>query len=96
MINIDQAIIENEIIKQVEDIKNNFNIQTDVDIDSCPGLIAGITSQILVTVISRLQPALGIIIPNNTYIFHNKEKNKQLTIKEAAQKLIKVAKNGIK
>lgn len=86
------SAVEAEIANTIESIKSALKIDVVIDGECCPGSI--IKSQILITVMARIGKKLGVIIPNNCYIFHDKKGQKQLTIKEAAQKLIKVAKNG--
>lgn len=93
MVTLDLATVEAEIIKHVEDINVNLKIGATVTSTICPGS-SGFTSQILVDMFSTLEDALGITIPHNQYIFFDKDKHKQLSIKEAAQKLIKVATDG--
>jgi hypothetical protein len=95
MITIDHTTVENEIIKVVEDLNVNLKIGAVVNANCCPGK-SGFASQILVDIMADLEDALGISIPHNQYIFFDKvapKQFKQLTIKEAAQKLIKVATN---
>jgi len=41
---------------------------------------------------AKLEDILNISIPENCYIFYEKASNKQLSIKEASLKLIKIAK----
>lgn len=86
--------VENEIVKVVSSICKTLMIEMPIDINTCPGNIPGITSQILVTVMGKLQTFLCVTIPDNVYIFHDKKNNKQLSVKEAANKLIKTAKHG--
>lgn len=93
MIKVDQATVEAEIVKVVEDININLKVGAVINATCCPGNI-GFTSQILIDIMPSLEDALGIIIPHNQYIFFDKSTHRQLSIKEAAQKLIKVAKDG--
>ena len=90
---LDKNLVEAEIIKTILEIKSSLKIEATIDNDSCPGSI-GISSQILITVMGRISNTLGVIIPDDCYIFHDKKTKKQLSIKEAAQKLVKVAKYG--
>ena len=85
-----QAVVEAEIKSAVEEINNNLKIGAKIDSECRPGEI-GISSQILLTIMSRLEDSLGVIIPSNVYLFHDKEKQ-QLSIQDAAKKLIKFAK----
>lgn len=94
MINLDTNLVEKEIIKILEEIKGQLKIEAAINEECLPGELNGITSQILITAIGRLANTLKISIPLNCYIFHDKISQKQLTIKEAAQKLIKSATNG--
>lgn len=91
MITIAQETVEQEIIKAVEEINTNLKIGASVNSDCCPGNI-GISSQILITIMSRLEDSLGIQIPTNVYIFHDKSSHNQLSIGDAAKKLIKLSK----
>lgn len=93
MVNINYEIVEQEITSVISEISNKLKIEVTIGIDSCPGSI-GIKSQILITIMGRLENTLGISIPHNCYIFHDKKTKRQLSIKEAAQKLIKEAKDG--
>ena len=93
MVELAQDVVENEIIKVVEELNDKLSIGANINAGCSPGGI-GIGSQILVTIMSRLEHALGITIPSNTYIFYDKKTHKQLSITEAAKKLIKVATNG--
>lgn len=93
MANLIQATVEAEIIKAVEDVNKNLKIGATVNTSCCPG-DDGFSSHILLHIMSRLQDTLGIIIPNNVYIFHDKDSHKQLSIEDAAIKLIKLAKHG--
>jgi acyl carrier protein len=93
MITIDQAVVEDEIIKIVEDLNTNLKIGATVNKHCAPGR-SGFASQILVDMMADLEDALGVTIPSNQYIFFDKTNHRQLTIKEAAQKLIKVATYG--
>jgi hypothetical protein len=94
MINIPDTTVEAEIIKIIIEIKDQFRLDQDINVDCIPGIMEGITSHILVTATGRIANALGIVIPNSCYIFHDKKDDRQLTIKEASQKLIKLAKNA--
>ncbi|MCU7549824.1 hypothetical protein OCK74_11900 [Chitinophagaceae bacterium LB-8] len=92
MTKLDNAVVEAKIIKAVDEIKNKLKIDAVVvNIEFCPGKF--ISSQILVTLMGRIADSLEVNIPENCYIFHDKKTLKQLTIKEAAQKLIKEAQN---
>ncbi len=93
MVTLDIETVEKEIIALVNDLNENLKIGAAVDQNCCPGT-AGFASQILLNVIFELEERLGVVIPNNQYIFHDKATHKQLSITEAAKKLIKVAKNG--
>lgn len=68
-----------------------MNIDGKIDEDTRPGLI--IKSQVLLTVIGRLEDLLDMEIPDNCYPFFDKDKLKQLTIREAAEILINKATN---
>ena len=91
MIDNSQEQVEEKIIEVLEDITDTLEIKVSLDTRSCPGLIPGITSQVLVTVMGRLEKKLDVIIPNNCYIFYDKKEKKQLNIKESTEKLVKNA-----
>mgnify|MGYP000079457201 CR=1 FL=1 len=90
MIPISEALVEKEIIKAVEDLNANMKIGAIVDSSCRPGNV-GFASQVLLTIMSRLEETLNIIIPDNVYIFHDKASHQQLSINEATKKLIKLA-----
>lgn len=94
MISTPYEVVENEIKKIIGEIKKQFKLDQEINADCIPGNLEGVTSHILVTVTGRIANALGVVIPNSCYIFHNKKDDKQLSIKEATQKLIKFAKDG--
>jgi len=94
MIKIDHAAVEDEIIKAVKEFSNKLNLEVVVDSDCSPGNIIGMSSQVLITVMGKIEEALDVSIPDTCYIFHDKVTKRQLTIKEAADKLIKIAKDG--
>lgn len=94
MVNINHDLVEKEIIKTVEEINNILKIEALVNEDFCPGSL--IMSQVLITAMVRIGRILQVTIPDSCYIFHDKKTQKQLTIKEATQKLIKEAINGNK
>lgn len=93
MVKIEHSVVENEIIKTVKGLSSLLMIDENIDADSCPGSI-GFSSQVLITIMGRLEDTLNVFIPDNIYIFHDKVTHKQLTIKEAADKLIKLAKKS--
>lgn len=93
MVTITQDKVETEIIKAVEDLNKNLKIGATVDATCSPGNV-GFASQVLLTIMSTLEINLGVNIPHNVYIFHDKDTFRQLTISEAAKKLIKLAKHG--
>jgi hypothetical protein len=90
MAKLENALVEAKLIKVIDEIKDKFKIKADVDIEFCPENF--ISSQVLVTVTGRIAVALGVTIPENCYIFHDKKTLKKYSIKEAAEKLIKEAK----
>ena len=91
MIDNSQEQVEEKIIEVLKDITDTLEIKVSLDTRSCPGLIPGITSQVLVTVMGRLEKKLDVIIPNNCHIFYDKKEKKQLNIKESTEKLVKNA-----
>lgn len=82
--------VEEEVITIVKEICEALKINAVVDSEFCPGNY--IKSQVLLDSITTIGDALGVIIPNEYYVFSDKKK--QLSIKETVQKIIKVAKNG--
>jgi hypothetical protein len=76
----------------VDEAKNAMELEGDVDEETQPGLL--IKSQVLVTIIGRLEDLLQVKIPINCYPFFDKDLNKQLSIKEAAQILLKKIEHG--
>ncbi len=93
MVTLTQQTVEAEIVNAVEDLNKNLKIGATVNATCSPGNV-GFASQVLLTIMSTLEINLGVTIPHNVYIFHDKSTNKQLTIKEAAKKLIKLAEYG--
>ena len=91
MVSLNVTSVEDKITKAIVETKNMLKIDGAVNSDYCPGVL--IPSQVLVTIMRRIGNALGVTIPDNCYIFHDKKTHKQLSIIEAAQKLIKEAKN---
>ena len=87
------ANVENELMDSIKEVKEMFNLSDPINGDVCPGNI-GIASQVLIDIMVRIGIKLGITISDNAYIFHDKDSKRQLSIREAAQKLINVAKNG--
>ena len=85
--------VESELMNSIQEVKEMFNLGDPITGDVCPGSI-GIASQVLIDVMVRIGSKLGVSIPDNAYIFYDKDSRKQLSIREAAQKLINVSKNG--
>jgi len=94
MVHIDYNVVEGEIIKAVKVLSSKLNVEAEINSDCSPGTIIGISSQVLITIMGQLEDALDIVIPNECYIFHDKVTHRQLTVKEAANKLIKIAKHA--
>lgn len=94
MIDISQELVEKKIIEVTKEITDTLELEITLNVNSCPGLLPEVTSQVQVTIMSRLQKALNVIIPDDHYIFYDKKEKKQLDIKKAAQKLIKIAHYG--
>lgn len=90
------AIKLNEIEGAMKDliieVKEALNVKESIDGDVCPGEL--IMSDALMTVTGRLGARLGIAIPLNCYPFFDKDKHKQLSIKEAAKKIFNLVKDG--
>ncbi|WP_293295213.1 hypothetical protein [Allomuricauda sp.] len=83
--------IESQIRDVIEEINVEQELNAKVTVNTCPYEI-GISSQVLVSVMGLLEAKLEVEIPANCYIFYDKTKNKQLSIKEAALKLLKTIK----
>ena len=81
-------IVEEEVIEIVKQICGILKIDATIDAECRPGDI--IKSQVLLTAIGSIEDILGIKIPTDCYIFCSKDR-KQLSIKETAAKIIKVA-----
>lgn len=94
MIDISQELVEEKIIEIVCEIAKTLEMEVNIDSDSCPGLLPGITSQVQVTIMGRLERKLNIVIPDDCYIFYDKKEKKQLDVKSSAEKLIKNANYG--
>jgi hypothetical protein len=86
--------VENAITGVINEVKRKLKIKAAIDRDVCPGNINGLTSQILVTLIGRIANALGVNVPNGCYIFKDGDSGEQLSVKQAAKKLIKAVTNG--
>jgi len=93
MVTLSQQIVVDEILKVINDTKKLLKIEGEIDASCCPGNISGISSLILVDVISELSSKLKVDIPYDCYIFHDKKTKKQLSIIEAAKKLLKEGKD---
>lgn len=91
MITIEAELVEKEIIAVVTEICEALQIDGIIDRECCPGTF--IKSQVLLDSICNIEDALGIVIPVEYYVFSEKN-NRQLSIKETAEKILKVAKNG--
>ena len=93
MVQIENHIVEDAIIKEIEKLRGLSTVDADADInkDCKPGII-GIRSQILVDITGKLEEILEVVIPNNCYIFRDKDGITEFTIKQAAENLIKIAK----
>ena len=92
MTKLKTEVVENALTKVIEEVKNVLRLNVAVNVDMAPGN-SGISSQVLVTVIGRIGNKLGVAVPNGCYLFYDKKRKKQLTIREAAQKLIKAVTN---
>jgi len=92
MVQIENYIVEDAIIKEVGKLKGLSTVspQAVIDQDCKPGVI-GIRSQVLVDIMGILEEVLEIVIPNNCYIFRDRDGITELSIKDAAEKLKKMA-----
>ena len=95
MVKIENYIVEDVIIQEIEKLKGLFGVNPGAEVNrECkPGAI-GVRSQILVDVMGKLEELLKIVIPNNCYIFRDSDGITELTIWEAAEKLIKKSKHA--
>ena len=93
MVKIELHIIEDAILQEIEQLKGMSGVDTETEINKeCkPGQI-GIRSQILVTIMGQLEDVLGVEIPANCYIFRDSDGIRELNVREAAEKLQKIAK----
>lgn len=83
--------LEKEIIEIIQEVCNHQEVEETVSEDFCPGNF--IMSQVLVSIFSQIEIKTSITIPNDCYIFYDFKSKKQLNIKEAATKLLKLSKN---
>ncbi len=88
MITLEAEIIEKEVISIVEEICGTLKIEAIIDGQFCPGNY--IKSQVLLDAIGIIEEALGITIPNDCYIFSEKNRT-QLSIKDTVKKILKEA-----
>ncbi|HEV2482778.1 MAG TPA: hypothetical protein VGS79_24100 [Puia sp.] len=95
MISIDQQTVENAIIHEIENLKglSNIPIEAEITKECKPGVI-GVRSQILVDIMGKLEELLSVVIPNNCYIFRERDGITELSIAQAAEKLLKNASHG--
>lgn len=95
MVKIENKIVEEAILEEIEKLKGLSSVDSnaEINIECKPGII-GVRSQILVDIMGKLEETLGVTIPNNCYIFRDGDGIRELTIREAAEKLIKIAKNA--
>jgi hypothetical protein len=83
------ASVEKEIVKVVQEAATHMGVAVNIDAACAPGS-SGLSSQVLVTVMCRLEGILDITIPDDCYIFHDRTSMRQLTIREASEKLYNV------
>ncbi|WP_342084846.1 hypothetical protein [Dyadobacter sp. OTU695] len=95
MLEADVHSVEKVILEELEKVKGLSSVDTDVEINSdCkPGAI-GIRSQVLVSIMGNLEEILNVTIPDTCYIFRDTDGIRELTVREAAEKLIKIAKDA--
>ena len=82
--------IEKEIISVIQDVCTQQEINEIVNVNFVPGNY--IMSTVLVSVFCQIEIKTRITIPIDCYIFHDSDKKKQLNIKDAATKLLKLSK----
>ena len=85
--------VEKEVIAIIADYCQNLEIEVQTPVSA--GFIPGnfIKSHVLLTAISDIAAVLDVQIPPECYIFFEKTKRKQLSIKETVEKILKVAIN---
>lgn len=95
MLTTELSIVENAILEELEKVKGLSSVddEAEINIDCKPGAI-GIRSQVLVSIMVNLEEALNVVIPDSCYIFRDTDGMRELTIREAAEKLIKIAKDA--
>lgn len=95
MVNIDSQIVQQAILREIEKLKglSSLDDEAEINVECKPGVI-GVRSQVLVYITGALEESLNIIIPNNCYLFRDGDGIRELTIREAAEKLIKFSKNA--
>lgn len=93
MISIDIQTIEDTILQEIEKLKDlpSVDPEAKIDKDSKPGMI-GLSSNVLVTITGYLEDILEVEIPPSCYIFRDSDGVRELNIREAAEKLQKIAK----
>ncbi|WDZ99687.1 hypothetical protein [Mucilaginibacter sp. SJ] len=93
MVKIDIQVIEDTILQEIEKHRDLPSVATDakIDKDSRPGMI-GFSSNVLVTITGYLEDILEVEIPPSCYIFLDSDGIRELNIREAAEKLQKIAK----
>lgn len=84
----EKEMVERQVKAVIQEICNELKLPVLVQDGFCPGTL--IKSQVLVDAISVIEEALNITIPEDCYIFSNKD-NKQLSIQETVEKIIQVA-----
>lgn len=83
--------LEQEVISIIQDVCKHQEIEEVVNENFIPGNY--IMSQVLVSIFPQIEITTGITIPIDCYIFHDNKTKKQLNIKEAVSKLLKLSKN---
>lgn len=83
--------LEKEVISIIQDVCKHQEIEEEVTANFVPGNY--IMSQVLVSIFPQIEIKTGITIPIDCYIFHDGKAKKQLNIKEAVSKLLKLIKN---
>tara|TARA_B100000780_G_C21100003_1_gene443862 strand:+ start:1204 stop:1476 length:273 start_codon:yes stop_codon:yes gene_type:complete len=86
---LDTKLVEGHLRVIIEEVSKGLGLDTTITRNTRP-YNEGLTSQILISVMTRLEVALDINIPDNCYIFFEKSTRKQLSITEAANKLVDI------
>ncbi len=82
--------LEDEIISIIQEVCKHQGVEEVVGGNFIPGDY--IMSQVLVSIFPQIEIKTGMTIPIDCYIFHDSKTKKQLNIKDAVGKLLKLTK----